>query len=66
MRRMPIHKGVNLEYKKWIMAYDKNRNFNDADALYNNLVNCCKSIGVTVEEPEWFELDYEGNTEQFK
>jgi aubergine-like protein len=47
------------------MAYDKNRHFQDADKTYNGLVACSKALNIYVEEPTWFELDREDNTDLF-
>lgn len=65
MRRLPVQKSIKLKRQAWIMCYDKNKNFNDADKLYQQMVQSCKGLNMMVEEPTWFELDYEGNTNQF-
>jgi len=65
LRRLPVQKSIKMRKGKWILAYDKNKNFNDADKLYNQMVQSCRSLNMVVEEPAWFELDWEGNTTMF-
>lgn len=47
------------------MCYDKFKQFNDADKLFQQMMSSCKALNMIVEEPEWFELDFEGNTNMF-
>jgi hypothetical protein len=61
LRRLPVQKAVNLAKGKWIIAYDKNRLYEDADKVYNGLLEAASKLEIQVEEPEWFELDREDN-----
>lgn len=48
------------------MCYDKVKHFNDADKLYQTMQTSAKSLNMQVEEPSWFELDYENNSNMFE
>lgn len=48
------------------MCYDKNKHFTDADKLYTTMQQSAKTINMELEEPMWFELDREDNSELFK
>lgn len=65
LRRLPIQKAVRLGRKKWIMAYDKNRHYQDAEHAFTTMVQASEKLGIVIEEPEWFELDREDNIDQF-
>lgn len=65
LRRLPVQKSITLKKGAWILCYDKFKNFNDADRLYQAMVQSCKSLNMMVEEPAWFELEYEGDTTTF-
>ena len=60
-----MQKAVHLAKGKWIIAYDKNRLYEDADKVYNGLLEAASKLGVQVGEPEWFELDREDDTNRF-
>ena len=47
------------------MCYDKFKQFNDADKLYQQMIQACRTLNMIVEEPAWFELDSESNTNMF-
>lgn len=65
LRRLPVQKAVKLAKGRWIIAYDKNRHYEDADKVYNGLVESAAKLQMQVEEPEWFELDREDNINLF-
>ena len=60
-----MQKAVHLAKGKWIIAYDKNRLYEDADKVYNGLVEAAAKLEVHLGEPEWFELDREDNVTLF-
>ena len=66
LRRLPIQKAVRLGKQRWIIAYDKNRHYQDADNAYNQMVQASEKLGMIIEEPEWFELDREDNIDMFE
>jgi len=47
---------VNLEAGKWAFAYEK-KNFNQADNVYNTMVQACRRLGLRVGEPQWMEVN---------
>lgn len=64
MRRLPIQKVVNLAKDEWIMVYqtgNRRNNFQAANNVYEGLVECSQSLGVTIGEPHWIELPNEGD-----
>jgi hypothetical protein len=65
LRRLPVQKAIKLNRGKWVIAYDKNRLFQDADKVYNGLVEAAGKLEMSCEEPEWFELDREDNITLF-
>jgi hypothetical protein len=66
LRRLPIQHSVRLPKHQWVMCYDKNRHFRDADKLFQLMIQSSKTLNMLVEEPVWFELDREDNTNYFK
>ena len=67
LRRLPIQKGINLGREEWIMAYQhpsskssgRRSNYNAANKVYEDLLECSKALGVAVQEPYWIELEDE-------
>jgi len=46
----------SMQLNKWLCVYHK-KNFNDADNLYNSMLQACEAIGIKVGEPEWVEME---------
>jgi hypothetical protein len=66
LRKLAIQKVTHLGYKKWIMAYDCKQLYQSADDLYNQMMKASGALGMSVEEPEWFELPREDDIASFK
>ena len=50
----PLLKKIAM--KNWVCLYVKS-NYNDADYLYQTLQKSSKGYGLTIEEPEWVEMN---------
>jgi len=55
-----------LKKGSWIVAYDRNKGYSQADSLVKQLMQCCKTLQSLVEDPVWFELDREEDFGQFQ
>lgn len=69
MRRLPIQKVVNLGREEWIMVYQtggRRSNYQAANNIYNGLVECCQSLGASVEEPYWIEVENEADIDNLE
>eukprot|EP00826_Nyctotherus_ovalis_P043564 TRINITY_DN4601_c0_g1_i1.p1 TRINITY_DN4601_c0_g1~~TRINITY_DN4601_c0_g1_i1.p1 ORF type:complete len:761 (-),score=209.66 TRINITY_DN4601_c0_g1_i1:75-2357(-) len=56
-----LAKGVRImnpiNFKRWVMIYE-GRNYNNAEQIFKTMVKASGALGVSVEEPEWVELEY--------
>lgn len=69
LRRLPIQKPHDLLAGEWIMMYQNGQrrsNYNAADKVYNTFVDSCKMLNIKVEEPEFIELENEGDREEIQ
>ena len=48
-----VEKAINLT--TWLFVYQQ-RNYHDAESLYNTMVKASKGLGIRVNEPEWIEM----------
>ena len=46
-----------INFKKWIFIYEE-RNYESAENLLNTMKKASGSLGISIEDPEWFELTH--------
>jgi hypothetical protein len=66
LRRLPVQNPVSLKAGTWIMCYDKNKHFKDADKLYQTMVEASGKLNMEVGEPYWIELSSEADVVTFE
>lgn len=56
-----LAKGVRImnpiNFKRWVMIYERN-NYNSADQIFKTMCKASGALGLSIEEPEWVELEY--------
>ena len=61
-RTFPVLEKVNMQ--NWLCFYEKN-NYNDAEALYNNLDKASGAFNFKIAEPEWIEMENRSSAEDW-
>jgi len=61
-RTFPVLEKVNMQ--NWLCFYEKN-NYNDAEALYNNLNKASGAFKFKIAEPEWIEMENRSTAEDW-
>ena len=61
-RKFQVLEKVNMQ--NWLCFYEKN-NYNDAEALYNNLDKASGAFNFKIAEPEWIEMENRSSAEDW-
>lgn len=56
LRRLAIQKAGKLREGKWIFVYDR-RSYEMANNVFENLQKASVTLGMVIEQPQWFELN---------
>ena len=69
LRKQRIAKAVDLKQGQWLFFYQnsgRRNNYQAANNVYENFTKANDRLGIKVEEPEFIELENEGDKEEIE